>query len=300
MSKLVPHVHGDTIAELAEEHVNTFPVQLRNGHVLVSLLRIVMMRIRNIRRRAGVRATASVMCVVSLTSAVDAQTARVQVELEAGPAWISRNDARIPNNQTATRFSLNDVTGSGPWPAGRVYVPWNVNDRHGLRVLAAPLSITETGTLSAPVRFVGGDYTANTAIDATYTFNSYRLTYRYRLRDTDRTRVWIGATGKIRDATIQLEQGSVSTRKDDLGFVPLLHVAADWRLTSRWQVGTDIDALAGGPGRAIDAALKLGYDPGGPVSFHVGYRTVEGGVDVDEVYSFAWVHYGVASIVWRW
>ncbi len=186
---------------------------------------------------------------------VYAQTPRVQVEIEAGPAWVSRNEVQIPNNARATRFSLNDVTGTGPWPAGRVYVTWNVNERHGLRVLAAPLSLTETGTLSGPVNFAGGSYSATSPVNATYTFNSYRLTYRYQFRDTDRTNAWIGLTGKVRDATVRLAQGAQSTRKDDLGFVPLLHFAGDWRITPRWQLGTDIDALAGGPGRAIDAAF---------------------------------------------
>jgi hypothetical protein len=77
-------------------------------------------------------------------------------------------------------------------------------------------------------------------------------------------------------------------------------VAGDWRFTPRWHLGTDIDALGGGPGRAIDAALRLGYDPGGRLAYNIGYRTVEGGADIDEVFSFAWVHYGVASLVWRW
>jgi len=27
-----------------------------------------------------------------------------------------------------------------------------------------------------------------------------------------------------------------------------------------------------------------------------GYRTVEGGADVDEVYNFAWLHYAVLSV----
>jgi hypothetical protein len=31
----------------------------------------------------------------------------------------------------------------------------------------------------------------------------------------------------------------------------------------------------------------------------LGYRTVEGGADVEEVYSFAWLHYGAVSLVWR-
>lgn len=254
------------------------------------------MRLRVLNR--SVAACAALILVQP--HALGAQAPRLEFEIEAGPAWVSRNDVQVPNNATASRFSLNDVTGSGPWPAGRVYVTWNVNARHGLRLLAAPLSYTETGMLSGPVNFAGGSYNATSPVDATYAFNSYRLSYRYQMHSGDRTRAWIGFTGKLRDATIQLSQGAVSTRKDDLGFVPLLHLAGDWRLNSAWRLGSDIDALAGGPGRAIDAALKLGYDTGGRVAAHVGYRTVEGGADVDEVYSFAWVHFAVASLVLRW
>jgi hypothetical protein len=30
-----------------------------------------------------------------------------------------------------------------------------------------------------------------------------------------------------------------------------------------------------------------------------GYRMVEGGADVDEVYAFGWLHHAVVSLVWR-
>jgi hypothetical protein len=70
---------------------------------------------------------------------------RFVVELETGPVWQSKNDVQIPNNEDGTRFSLVDVVGNGPWPAVRFYLTWNINPRHGLRALAAPLSITETG-----------------------------------------------------------------------------------------------------------------------------------------------------------
>jgi hypothetical protein len=65
-------------------------------------------------------------------------------------------------------------------------------------------------------------------------------------------------------------------------------------------VSVDADGLAGGPGRAVDAALKLGYDGIERWSVQAGYRTVEGGADVDEVYTFAWLHYAVVSLAWRW
>jgi hypothetical protein len=33
--------------------------------------------------------------------------------------------------------------------------------------------------------------------------------------------------------------------------------------------------------------------------FRIGYRTVEGGADNDEVYNFAWLHYAVAGVELR-
>ncbi len=228
-----------------------------------------------------------------------AQTPRFIIELEGGAAWQSYNDVEIPNNGSATRFSLSDLTGRGPWPAGRAYLTWNFGERHGIRVLAAPLSLTETGVPETAIDFEGERFAANVPLDATYTFNSYRLTYRYRLRATERTNAWVGFTAKVRDATIELEQGATASKKDNVGFVPLLHLAGEWQAAPRWRFSLDADALAGGPGRAIDAAVKVGYDLRNDLTFQVGYRTLEGGADVEETYNFAWLHYAVASIVWR-
>lgn len=224
---------------------------------------------------------------------------RLVLELEGGAAWQSRNDAEIPNDGSATRFSLADLAGSGPWPAGRVYVTWNLGERHGLRVLAAPFSLTETGVPGAPIDFEGARFAAAVPLEASYTFDSYRLTYRYRARATARTTAWVGFTAKVRDATVKLSQGTTTRRKDNVGFVPLLHLAGEWRTAPRWRVSFDADALAGGPGRAIDAALKAGYDLRDDLTLHAGYRTLEGGADVEETYNFAWLHYAVVSISWR-
>lgn len=60
-----------------------------------------------------------------------------------------------------------------------------------------------------------------------------------------------------------------------------------------------MDGLAGGPGRAVDATLKLGRDLDARWAVRVGYRMVEGGADVDEVYTFAWLHYAAVSLVLR-
>jgi hypothetical protein len=221
---------------------------------------------------------------------------RFGIELEAGPAWQAKNDVQIPNTELGTRFSLKDLVGKGPWPTGRVYVTWNINGGHSLRGLFAPFSYTETGSLDRPASFADESYEAGVPTEATYRFNSWRLSYRYRLVDSDPWRVWIGLSTKIRDAKIELRQGQTTSLDDDLGFVPLLHFAADRCLAGGWHATVDVDGLAGGPGRAIDLALKLGYDvsPGWRVS--LGYRALEGGADVEDVYSFAWFNWVTVSV----
>lgn len=218
------------------------------------------------------------------------------VELEAGPAWQSRNKVQIPNNQQGTRFSLLDLQGKGPWPAGRLYLTWNINSRHSLRALAAPLSVTETGELSSPVAFEGTAFDAGVQTEGTYRFNSWRISYAYQFRKNSKWVWWIGFTAKIRDAKIELSQEGRSAKKTDLGFVPLLHIRGMYMLTERSSLILDVDALAGGPGRAEDASIKFRYDVDEDWSLSAGYRTIEGGADVDKVYNFAWLHYVVVSV----
>ncbi len=239
-------------------------------------------------------------CVLTPPSSTVAQSpAAFIIEAEAGPLWQSRNTVQIPNDASGTRFSLVDLVGTGPQPTGRLYLTWNINARHGLRALVAPLSFTETGTLTEPANFAGERYQPNAPVAGTYKFNSWRLSYRYRLVDRERLTLFLGFTAKIRDAKVELQQDATSSKKTDVGFVPLLHSAAEWQLARRWAVHVDFDGLAGGPGRAFDVAVKLGYGFGNGWRVAGGYRTVEGGADVDSVYSFAWLHYAVGSITRR-
>lgn len=239
------------------------------------------------------------LAAVPAVVAEEAQPARFEVEIEAGAVWQARNDVQIPNTDEGTRFSLVDVLGNGPWPAARLYLAWQIAERHGLRALLAPLQITETGVLSETVQFAGGEFEAGVPTDATYRFNSWRLTYQYRFHHGSRWAWWVGFTAKVRDAKIELDQDGESASKTDLGFVPLLNVHGRYRFSETWRIDLDIDALAGGPGRAEDASLKLYADINRNWSVSAGYRTVEGGADVEEVYNFAWFHYAVVSGVYR-
>ncbi len=221
------------------------------------------------------------------------------IDLEAGPVWQTRNDVQIPNTDAGTRFSLVDLAGKGPWPAVRLYLTWNINNRHSFRALLAPLTYTETGSFTSLVDFAGKSYVPGTPVDGTYKFNSWRLGYRYRFLNHERLKLSVGFTAKIRDAKIELKQGSTTSKKTDVGFVPLLYLGMDWQFAGKWYLLFDFEGLAGGPGRAFDIALKPYFAISDHWGIGAGYRTLEGGADVESVYNFAWLHYAVVSLTYR-
>ena len=143
-----------------------------------------------------------------------------EIEFEAGPVWQSRNDVQIPNDQTGTRFSLADLAGKGPWPAGRAYLTWNINQRHGLRVLLAPFSLTETGSVSDAVSFAGETFQPGTPISATYKFSSWRVSYRYRFTRRQDLDLWVGFTGEAARCQDRTATGRAIQQGHRLGLRP--------------------------------------------------------------------------------
>jgi hypothetical protein len=212
-----------------------------------------------------------------------------RAEIEIGPLWQSRNDAAVPGD-SGTRFAVDDLTGSGPFPAGRFTFDWDIGEDHGLRAVAAPLEVSGTGVLDRDVSFQGRTFAAGQATKATYKFNTYRLTYRYRFLANDHWQFRVGATALVRDAEIELEQGSTSESDSNVGFVPLLHLDGEYRLSDHWRFGAEFDGLAGGPGRFLELTLRAQYDIDDQWSLGLGYRTLEGGADTDSVFAFAWLH----------
>jgi hypothetical protein len=238
------------------------------------------------------------ICTAFVSAAQGADQKKFSIEIEAGPVWQNRNDVRVPND-TGTKFSMRDIQGSGPFAAPRVYFDYAFSRKHEFRVMAAPLSITATGRMPATTSFAGKTFTSGQPVEGAYQFNSYRLTYRYRIYEGDRWTWKIGATGKIRDAKIELRQGGVAAVDDNVGFVPLLHLDGEYRWNQKWRFNLNMDGLAAKQGRAFDLALKLKYDFSKKWTLAAGYRMLEGGADVKTVYTFAWLHYTVASLAFR-
>lgn len=222
---------------------------------------------------------------------------RWSMGIEAGPVWQAKNDVAVPGD-TGTRFALDDVTGAGPFPYARIELTYQLNEKQELRGLVAPLSLDGDGTLPQPVSFSGVSF-APGATEAKYKFNSYRLTWRYTVHDSAAWTWKIGATGKIRDAKIELRQGGLSASDSNVGFVPLLNVYGEYRLVDRWRATLDFDGLVGPNGRAFDIGVKVAYDVTPRWSLEGGYRVLEGGADNNNVYNFAMFNYAILGARYR-
>lgn len=249
-------------------------------------------------RNAGYFAVAIAALLLSVPVAYGDNARKAGFEIEGGPVWQSRNDVRIPSD-TGTEFSLRDLQGSGPFAAVRVYFDYAFRPKHELRFLAAPLTLKGSGQLEEPTLFANTTFLPGQPVDSIYQFNSYRFTYRYRIYEGDRWTWKIGGTGKIRDAKIELRQGGLSAVDDNVGFVPLLHLDAEYRWNQKWRFNFNMDGLAAPQGRAFDVALKVKYDISKNWTMGFGYRMLEGGADTDDVYTFGWLHYAVASVGFR-
>lgn len=221
------------------------------------------------------------------------------LEVETGGVFPGYNDVQVPN-ETGTRFSLKDDLSLPDDLYFRLRLSWRLARRHGLSILYAPLTLKADGTLEQPVSFAGTIYPQGTFVDALYRFNSYRLTYRYLLIDKPRINFWIGFTAKIRDAEIALEGGGQSSNTTDVGFVPLLNFYLRWDWSKTTGLIFEADASAAKQGRAEDVSAALFYNVSSNWQLRGGYRLVEGGADVDQVYNFALINYLYAGVALSW
>jgi len=237
--------------------------------------------------RLGFILLSMVSCSLFSVPGAHAQGQSLGLRLSVGSSFQMRNDVQIPNDENGTRFSLANTVGEGPVNAVRLEALWSINERHGIRLMLAPLSYSELTAFDTPVSFEGEFFNANEPLDAGYRFNSWRIGYFYTWKKTDRTTLRLGGTLKIRDAEIRLEQGDTVAFNDDLGVVPLLYLSGRWALSDRWILGADLDALGGGPGRAIDFGLSLDYALNQKWSVGVNARVLDGGADIDELFNFA-------------
>jgi hypothetical protein len=218
--------------------------------------------------------------------------AQWRLDVESGMVFSGYNDVRIPN-KTGTNISLSEELETDPKIFFRIKATYNIDKRHSIGILIAPLRLQADGSVHRVVKFEGEEFPADTPLKATYRFDSYRMTYRYDFYRSKNLQTGIGLTAKIRDASISLEGADKKSEKKNTGFVPLINFKIHWLMTDKLSLLLEGDALASpqGQGRAEDVLLALRYRANKNLGFKFGYRILEGGVDVDEVYNFTLIHY---------
>lgn len=232
----------------------------------------------------------SFVLLVSTAAAEPGSSRRWTAEIEGGAVFSGYNDARIPN-VGGTLLSLSEDLAVAAKAYYRLRLSYALSRRHELSLLYAPLTLKAAGRLPVDVSFTGVLFPEDTAVAGIYTFNSYRLSYRYRLVDRPRLRLDIGFTAKIRDAEIALAGAGLTASKTNVGFVPLFHLRLVWDWGPKLGLLLEADAAAAKQGRAEDVLLALNWRLSPRLQMRCGYRFVEGGANVDEVYNFAWIHY---------
>ncbi len=223
---------------------------------------------------------------------------QISLNGEAGVVTTGYNNVGIPGN-SGTRFSMKDDLKGDPIPFFRLRAKVSLTSRHHLVLLYAPLELRYHGTFDEEVLFRNVLFEAGKETEGTYKFNSYRLTYRYRLVQRPKLDFDLGLTAKIRDASIGLNAMGKSAIKTDLGFVPIIHFRLHWMWSERYSLLFEGDALASPFGRAEDVLLASQFALSEQVALYAGYRLLEGGTDGSTVYNFSMFHYITAGCVWQ-
>lgn len=222
---------------------------------------------------------------------------QISIDVESGLAFQASNEIRIFNNQGTLFDFKKDFDIQGLVIPVRVRIGYTFNEKNHLFALWAPLQIKYEGAAPRSIQFQDAQFAQGSAINGLYRFNSYRLTYRRDVVQTDKWTLGVGLTGKIRDASVQLEdEVNGVERNDNVGPVPLLHLYAAYHIGDAL-VYFEGDGLASTQGRAFDLFLGTRMPLGERLDLKAGYRVLEGGADSDEVYNFSWINYASVGLV---
>lgn len=218
---------------------------------------------------------------------------QLTITVESGITSTQYNDVRAPNenNQQGSFFSLSDDFQNVQTPIYfRAEARYLVNAKHTIETSAVPLTIESEGFLDNSLLFENVEF-EGTNIKGKYQFNTYRLSYRYRIVNRSNFLIDLGASVLVRDAAITISKEDTNVSNTDLGYVPLISLNAEYKINPTFQVILKGDALVGPVGRAEDFFLGLQYSPSEKIALKTGYRLIEGGADVDQVYNFAFFHF---------
>ncbi len=221
--------------------------------------------------------------------------ARLSFEVGTGAVFSGRNDVRAPNI-SGTNISLSDELETDPNYFVRVRLAYSTG-RHNIELFAAPLRLEASGRVNKLVKFEEEEFSANVPLTAVYRFDSYRLTYRYKVINTRRLQAGVGITANLRDGLISFEGSDKESEKKDTDVAPLINFKIRWALSRKLSFLIEGDMLPASQERIEDVLFTVQYELDNNIALKLGYRMFEASTDVDELYNFRLLNYVVIGPV---
>jgi hypothetical protein len=214
----------------------------------------------------------------SLLNREDASV-RVFLESEFGTVKLLNHTLRIGPEGTGTNFNLIRQGGQELlFPFKRFTAGIVITGRHKVSLLYQPLKIVTQVKFRDDVIIDGTTFESGTAMEISYGFPFYRITYGYDFFKQDNLDAGIGAAFQLRNASIVFKETGVSdgsgpqddlTVSQNLGPVPALHIFGRYEFDNGFYLLLDATGLYASSaiingadfefeGSILDASLRAG------------------------------------------
>ena len=227
-------------------------------------------------------------CSVFVSMAQSSWELRLMPEIAFG----GKNVLQCPNTVDGTRVPLDqdfDRRRVGVF-SPRVELEY-VYKRNHFILTAAWLTDKFEGISVEDIRFNGTTFDTGSSLLTTYRFDTYRIGYRYRIVARERFDFELGATLLVRDASITMNDYNRPVKFTNVGVAPLISYRIGWNPSNRITVLSYGDGFAVKQGRAIDVYAGIKYQFNNLLSANLGYRLLDGGSDVESIYTMALYQY---------
>lgn len=203
------------------------------------------------------------------------------------------------------------------FPFFRLSTDLKFKGRHTIVFLYQPLKLSGETVLREDTVFDGIIFPEGTALNSTYGFPFWRISYLYDFLRRRGDEVSLGFSLQIRNATITFTSADGELRADrrDVGPVPTLKFRGRWGFENGVWWGTEIDGMYAPvsvingsdeeiTGAVLDASLRVGYDFNDRASGFFNVRYLGGGAVGTESnptppsdgYTKNWLHFVTVSL----
>jgi hypothetical protein len=195
------------------------------------------------------------------------------------------NFAQVPRAESSRVNFPRDLEPAVPAPFYRVRLGYTFANRHTVSVLAAPVSARYEGVINRPINFGLTPFAAGEELDGYFQFNTYRLSYQYRLFKGDDFKLDVGAVALLRDAAIRLQSDQTNSFGEDtnIGILPLLRTQLWWYPFKVVGLTIEADGSYSNNGSALDAFSGLDFKLGEQANLRAGYRFLTGSAKGEEI-----------------